>query len=724
MNSYYFGISGNWAILIIISLALIAFSFWSYRKTVPEISIQRKTLLMTMRSIALVLLLFALFEPVYTAIKGSMKEPVVAVLMDNSLSMSLEDAGGDRKISYKKSLEDSQLDQLGDGLIVKKFSNTLQENESLDFETLELDGSVTDITSAIGNINRSMSEENLRSIVLFTDGSFNSGDNPIYTAERFGKPIFIVGIGDSTFPKDLSIVNIITNEAVFINDEVPVNVRFDANGFEGKSVKIQFLEDNIGIGESTVELIPNRMEYSVDFTYKPKTEGNKKLSIRLENLEGEITFKNNQMSKFVKVLKNKRIVSFFSGAATADISFIKNAIKSQEGIEIREFIQSLGPTFYNEPNQADFNETEIFIFVNFPTVNTSDITLQNLVNQLSKGKSLLFIAGRETDYAKLRKFEEYLPFNVASTRAKEFMINVDLNPRALSNPLVRISGTDDDLIQWNNLPPIYKTETFVRLKSESELIASIKVNNVPIAEPLIMTREFQQTKSVAVMGYGLFRWKLSGHALEVSRGRESSNDIFTLFFENAFRWLSLKDRAKQLIIKPSKELYNVGERIEFVAQVYDASYQTVDNAIVELQIESPDETRTITMSPLNKGRYFGAMESLPAGDHIFKGTAKLGQNILGKDDGRFSVGETPAEYLNLRLNTSLLRNLAYITDGDFFTPENVSELLNTIRNHKNFKSRPVTERSEFSLWSQPWLLIISILLFSVEWFVRKRSGML
>ncbi|MBS4001251.1 MAG: VWA domain-containing protein [Desulfobulbaceae bacterium] len=724
MNSYYFGISGSWAVLIIISLALIAFSIWSYRKTVPEITPRRKTLLTVMRALALVLLLFALFEPVYTAIRGSMKEPVVVALLDNSLSMSLDDAGGDRKSGYKKSMEESALEQLGDDLIVRKFSNTVQESESFDFESLELDGSNTDLSNALGNINRSMSDENLRSIVIFTDGAFNSGDNPIYTAERLGKPVFVVGIGDSTYPKDVAIVNIITNDAVYINDKVPVNIRFDANGFEGKSVKVQFFEENIGIGETTIELTLNRTEYSVDFTYEPKTEGNKKLSIKLENLEGEITHKNNQIAKFVKVLKNKRIISFFSGSAVADISFIKNAIKNQEGIEIREFIQSLGTSFYNEPTQKDLNETEVFIFVNFPTANTSDATVQNLVNHISKGKSILFIAGRETDYNKLKKFEEFLPFNVASTRAKEFMVNVDLNPRALSNPLIRINGTDEDLNQWNNLPPIYKTETFVRIKSESELVASMKVNNVPIAEPLIMTREFQQTKSIAVMGYGLFRWKLAGHAVEVSRGRNEATDIFTLFFENSIRWLSLKDKAKQLIIKPSKQLYNVGERIEFVAQVYDASYQTVDNAIVELQIESLDETRTIIMSPINNGRYFGAMESLPAGDHVFKGTAKLGQNQLGKDDGRFTVGETPAEYLNLRMNTSLLRNLAYISGGEFFTPENANELLDAIQNHKNFKARPVTERSEFALWSQPWLLIIAILLFSIEWFVRKRSGML
>jgi hypothetical protein len=32
--------------------------------------------------------------------------------------------------------------------------------------------------------------------------------------------------------------------------------------------------------------------------------------------------------------------------------------------------------------------------------------------------------------------------------------------------------------------------------------------------------------------------------------------------------------------------------------------------------------------------------------------------------------------------------------------------------------------SEIRLWSDEWLLIIVILLFATEWFIRKRAGML
>jgi hypothetical protein len=34
------------------------------------------------------------------------------------------------------------------------------------------------------------------------------------------------------------------------------------------------------------------------------------------------------------------------------------------------------------------------------------------------------------------------------------------------------------------------------------------------------------------------------------------------------------------------------------------------------------------------------------------------------------------------------------------------------------------EVSDINLWSNEWLLMIAIFLFGLEWFLRKRSGML
>jgi len=49
------------------------------------------------------------------------------------------------------------------------------------------------------------------------------------------------------------------------------------------------------------------------------------------------------------------------------------------------------------------------------------------------------------------------------------------------------------------------------------MVASFKVNNVPLNEPFIITRNINSRKSVAIIGYGLYRWKLLGYALKLQR---------------------------------------------------------------------------------------------------------------------------------------------------------------------------------------------------------------
>jgi hypothetical protein len=43
-------------------------------------------------------------------------------------------------------------------------------------------------------------------------------------------------------------------------------------------------------------------------------------------------------------------------------------------------------------------------------------------------------------------------------------------------------------------------------------------------------------------------------------------------------------------------------------------------------------------------------------------------------------------------------------------------------NEKSLRDKIVT--SDITLWSDEWLMVIAIFLFSLEWFLRKRAGML
>jgi hypothetical protein len=289
---------------------------------------------------------------------------------------------------------------------------------------------------------------------------------------------------------------------------------------------------------------------------------------------------------------------------------------------------------------------------------------------------------------------------------------------------MRVTGTEKDLELWNQLPPLFKTETFVEVKPESEVLSYIKINNASLKEPLIMTRAFRNQKAIAMMGYGLYRWKLVGYAEEIAKNRTETPDLLDIFINNSFRWLSVDQDNKNVRIKTTKKHYTSNENVEFIAQVYDASYTPVDNAIVTVNIKGGRENRDITLSSLSNGRYYGSVEGLPGSQYSFIGDVMVNNVKLGSDNGNFSVGEINLEFMNLRLNSALLRNLAERTGGKFYFAKDAGKFLDDLKNDPKFKPMAITLRTELAIWNLPYILGIAILLFSIEWFLRKKFGLL
>ena len=76
------------------------------------------------------------------------------------------------------------------------------------------------------------------------------------------------------------------------------------------------------------------------------------------------------------------------------------------------------------------------------------------------------------------------------------------------------------------------------------------------------------------------------------------------------------------------------------------------------------------------------------------------------------------------MNFEFLYLLASQTKGKYFDPKRYAELLDNLKDLNTSFSKDKIITSEIRLWSDEWLLIVIILLFAAEWFLRKRSGML
>ncbi|MBR3090523.1 MAG: VWA domain-containing protein [Bacteroidetes bacterium] len=724
MNSYFLDITGNYFFLILLCIISIAFSIFSYYKTNPAIEKAPKIALITLRSIALCLIIFALFEPIFTSISTYNKSAQLAVLLDDSQSLSIKTNNNTPK-QYKELLSNIDFSKLDTNVKFYKFSEETFLINNFNFDSLSLKGQTTNISQALYSITKDAEQDNTKAILLITDGAFNSGTNPIFDAEYFANPIYTIGIGDTNEAKDIALISLITNKIAYIDNTIPVNINFNSSGFN-ENVKITLYDNNNKIAEKNIVLSDDHVNYTANFEFTPKTEGVHKITAKITELKGEITTKNNIISEFVKVLKNKRVISLFAGASNPDLAFIKRTLLEETGIEINEFVQKQGSEFYNNPTAQKISETDIFILIGFPAASTPNQILELINKELNTGKPIFFIAGLSTDYNKLKTIQDHLPFTVLSSKPREFSVIPNINVKSLSNPLLRVTGIDDDIELWNNLPPLFKTETFVKTKAGSEIVSTMKVNNVALNDPLIITRETQNKKSVAIMGYGLYRWKLQGYANEKAKGMQVP-DLFATLINNSFKWLSVYEKNKTINVHTTKQQYNQSEKIEFFAEIYDNAFVPIENAEVNINVKSNSETRNLILTSIGNGRYYGELEGLRKGDYAFDAVATAGSRKLGSDNGRFIVDELSIEFQNLKQNTALLKDIAKRTNGKFYNINNKQEIksiIDDIINNSNFKTKPITLRNDFQLWNWIWLLLISIACFAAEWFIRKRKGLL
>jgi hypothetical protein len=733
----------SWFVFLLAALIGAAISFFVYRYTIPSVSRAKRYVLTVLRSCALLLIVFVLCEPLFTLTRQSTLSPLVAVLVDNSLSMTLTNNAGNREQQLHSLLSSATLKQLSTALrvVFYSFSSSLRENT---VDSLQLNGTTTDIALALRSLKRK-SLPQLKAVLLLSDGNYNAGENPLYEAEKFDTPVFSVGIGDSVEQKDILVQKLLTNSVAYVQSAVPLDATIKVAGFQNKKLAITLLEDGKQVDQQFLSLqsspAQGASEYPVHFSLMPTADGIKKYTVSVSGLEGEITKKNNAKSVLMKVLKNKMHVAVIAGAPNADVSAVMQALHADPNIEATLFVQQPDGLFRSSasrlrPNGSaapsgifnqqisqiigqTFSSTDCVALVDFPTDATATSALQLLSNALSsRSLPLFFVAGRTINIRKLRQLDSLLPFTVVSDRIDEQLVFPNISP--LHQYHVLVQGNANSSGDWNKLPPIFSSLATFKAKPEALVLSTTKIQGVAIDDPLLIARSVAQEKSFAVAGYGIWRWRLlAGASTETEK-------FFDPWLSNVVRWLVTREDNKQVQVEPSKEIFSQGEAVDFLGQAYNANYQPLDNADIRVEIVSLTSKQRYgtILQPMDKGRYEGAIESLPEGDYAFSATAALSGVEIGKTQGRFSVGEQSIEFADTRMNKSLLQQIAAVSGGEYADAAQFDRLIRDIASRPSMRSEEQITTSEIELWNLPTLLSVIIALLGFEWFLRKRSGML
>jgi hypothetical protein len=196
------------------------------------------------------------------------------------------------------------------------------------------------------------------------------------------------------------------------------------------------------------------------------------------------------------------------------------------------------------------------------------------------------------------------------------------------------------------------------------------------------------------------------------------------FMSNSVRWLATQEDERRIRVQSTKHVYTTQDPVEFAAQVYDENYQPVDDAQIEVRIQRGNEINPLMLNPAGSGQYQSVYDCLAEGEYSFTAIVTLNGTIIGKDQGTFSVGGVNVEYIETRMNKTMLEQIAARTKGQYYDGGKLESFPGDIEKLSNFKPRNTSKSMKVEIWNSRWMLALVIIIFSIEWFIRKQNGML
>ncbi|MBI5404239.1 MAG: hypothetical protein HY959_12645 [Ignavibacteriae bacterium] len=695
------GINTEYSILYFIfsSAAAILISYLYYRKV--KLSSPSKLLLISLRASGSILILILIFIVFILSGKSKTEKPINIFLTDNSGSITLEKRSEKRDETREmfKSLENNSAEnkyyRFSDGILTDD-----NNKENPDTNAILSEGN-TDLTKSIESLIRLSGGRKISTINIISDGIFNEGGNPLQSALQSGAMFNYFLIGDTVQKKDFVLKNVFFNKSSYTGSSTQIIAEINSYGVE-KTLNVNLFEDDVLVQSRDIQVVKDKVIYNTEFRVTSTAEGIRKYKIEIDKDIEEITDKNNEEEFFIEYLSNKFRLLVISGNPSPDFSYIKESITASENFEAQYFTQKSENTFY-EGQFPSLEGYHTIIAVNFPTSATGIGFLENLKSSLDKNRiPMFFISGSNTDYERAKIIDEFLPFNISGSSGTDGKSSVKF--------INDINRKDNKWLIRGRIPDIFIPGTSLVPKEGTKTV----FYSEKYSKPVLIYSETEERNSAAFLGYGIYKWRLN------ETGTESRN-LFGNIVKNIILSISDKEKSKKIFLNYDRQVYRPGERMRLSGQVN--SDENTGNRIISMQIFN-DKVRKELKDIIISGRsFYSETDGLKKGEYSVMCTLTENGIISGSDMKKIIIKESGKEYKITLPDKGILQDLATKTGGSRITGENLSEVRDRISG-KN-KSDELVSHQENKIYPNSSLifLILIILIFSAEWFARKRLNL-
>jgi uncharacterized membrane protein len=756
----------TWNLLLAILAALLV--WYVYRREGRSKPV--RIALGILRGVLLAFLLLLLNRPVLTLGQSRTEPSVVAVLVDDSVSMRVRDAGGGgdadgQPVSRLEAVEKlllpgdkSLLDELKKVHQVRlyRFDRDKEPLAPEQLAKLQPDGQHTQVLSSVRSVMADLQGQRLAGVVVLTDGR-ETPARPIAEGlaalKDFGVKVYPVAVGSDKAPTNIDVQSVTVQDSAFKGDIVNVRAQVRGTGYEAGHVVTLLLKDKKtgrvlpapdGKTEQKVTLA-NGQPVEAELQFKPEEVGTLDLVVEAVKQPNEVDDQDNDRTAQVAVLDAKLNVLFVDGAPRWEYRYLKNEMIRDRTVNISCLLTSADPTFAQEGDPPDektnfpgpirrFPESieelsnyDVVLFGDVDPRQFSDAQLQLVADFVNKrGGGFGMIAGpRYAPQAyKNTAIESILPVVISRTEADTDSGTITqgfrpvLTREGQSSSIFRFFAdrAENEKFLTEGMQPIFwYCRGVVAKPGTGEVYATHPSDVGPDGRkaPLLVLGRYGAGRTLFSAIDDSWRWRFY-----------TGESVFDTYWIQQVRYLarSKKLGQRKLTFAAVRPQYEMGEQVRLNLRILDPQLlqQLPEQIRVEIQDQAGQVVRheTLVRQEGQPELYVAAWTA----DRVGQFTVKLPPIAGGVNEQEVpvAVAVPRLELSQPQVDRTLLTRLSAETLGQTV---DLAEAGTKLPQLIPSAAKVIPIETSRPLWDAPLALAIFVLLITAEWVARKMFGM-
>jgi hypothetical protein len=750
LHLYFYPIADSYALLAVAAALLLA-GLLVLGPARGRLTRPQRGVLLALRAAVIAAIILAMLRPTLVYLEIKKHSAMLAILVDRSRSMTVHDetGGKSRWEAMRRALDNAApaLAKLADRFELKVYTFDGQTH-AVQVEGGKIvlddtpDGQQTAIGAAIDDVRQQAGSKRLLGLIVLSDGAQRAlrprqlpPQDAAARLRQLGYPLYAVPFGQSRGlgqAKDIAVKDLLANQTVYVKNELAVSGQIRVDGFVNRDIVVRLLFETAPgkmeeVDRTTVRATADGQLLPVKFSYAPQEEGERKITLEAVREEGELVATNNEMSTFVNVLKGGLNVLYLEGDMRVEQVFLRRALDASPDIKV-DFVR-IDPR-RPETRPGDLADRfkpgkyDVYLIGDLDATAFRGAELQDLAEAVNRGAGLMMLGGFHTFGAggyfatPLDKLLPVVMEPLERQRPDDATLRTDLHLPAparlrptpelglLHFALILAGTRKDNEAQWKKLPPLDDPYRFRGVKEGAFVLADDGQG-----APLLV--QSGTNRVLAFAGYSTWRWSMRGFG-----------PLHKRFWRQVVLWLAGRDEAPEgnVWVKLEKRRFAPGEPVVFTAGANGPSGEPLKDADYELQLVGRDGRR----QPLPydvKGSQIGGTfrETQEAGDYAIEVKVTHQKEFVGTTRARFLVYAQDLELDNAAADVNLLESIAARTGGAPVAPEQLSDLVERLL--KKSADLDVPQETKKTLWDTWWMFLVVVVLLSVEWFLRKRWGL-